>query len=83
MNSGMIELAKTMNSAVIAPSAARMISSSVEARRAASRLRPCSICSMKTGTNAADSAASANRLRTRLGTWKAIVNAENGPVVPK
>ena len=31
---------------------------------------------MKTGTNAAWSAASANRLRTRFGTWKAIVNAD-------
>ena len=29
------------------------------------------------------SAASANRLRMRFGTWKAYVNAENGPLVPK
>ena len=49
-------------------------------RRAAtaSRRLPCSSSSVKTGTNAALSAASANRLRTRFGTWKAIVNAENG-----
>ncbi len=38
---------------------------------------------MKTGTNAAEIAASANRLRTRFGSWKAIVNAEKAPVVPK
>ena len=31
---------------------------------------------MNTGTNAADSAACANRLRHRFGTWKAIVNAD-------
>ena len=79
----MTHSAVRMNSAVIAPSAARMIRNSVDASRAASRLRPCSSCSVKTGTNAADSAASANRLRTRLGSWKAIVNAEKGPVVPK
>ena len=35
--------------------------------------------SVKTGTNAADSAALANRFATRFGTWKAIVNAEAGP----
>ena len=83
VKSGMIRPAKTMNSAVIAPSAASITNSSVEARRAASRLRLCAMCSMKTGTNAADSAASANRLRTRFGTWKAIVNAEKAPEVPK
>ena len=33
---------------------------------------------MNTGTNAADSAAFANRLLTRFGTWKAIVKAEAG-----
>jgi hypothetical protein len=38
---------------------------------------------VKTGTKAALSAASANRLRTRLGTWKATVKAENAPLVPK
>ena len=50
---------------------------SVEASWNASRL-PCSSSSVKTGTNAALIAASANRPRTRLGTWKAIVNAEEG-----
>ena len=38
---------------------------------------------MNTGTNAADSAALANRFATRLGTWKAIVKAEYAGPVPK
>ncbi len=37
---------------------------------------------MNTGTNAADSAACANRLLIRLGICEAIVNAEAGPPVP-
>ena len=55
----------------------------VDARRNASRLLPRSSCSVKTGTNAAWIAASAKRLRTRLGTWKAIVNADIAPLTPK
>ena len=35
---------------------------------------------MNTGTKAAWIAASANRLRTRFGTWNAIVKADIGPV---
>ena len=38
---------------------------------------------MNTGTNAADSAESANSERTRFGTWNASVNADIGPLVPK
>ena len=38
---------------------------------------------MNTGTKAAWIAASANRLRTRFGTWKAIVNADIAPLTPK
>jgi hypothetical protein len=38
---------------------------------------------VKTGTNAAWIAASANSERTRLGTWKAIVNADIAPLIPK
>ncbi len=83
MNSGMITPAARMKNAVIAPSAISMIQNSVEASRNASRRRPCWSRSVKTGTNAADSAALANRLATRFGTWKAIVNAEAGPVTPK
>jgi hypothetical protein len=52
----------------------------VPASRAASRRRPCSSSSVNTGTNAALSAASANRERTRFGIWKAIVNALIGPL---
>ena len=81
VKSGTIQPALTMKTAVIAPSAARMRKKSVEARRNASFLRSCSSISVKTGTNAADSAASAKRLRTTFGTWKAIVNAENAPLV--
>ena len=60
-----------------------MIQNSVEARRKASLRRPCWSRSVNTGTNAADSAAFANRLLTRFGIWKAIVNADAGPPVPK
>jgi hypothetical protein len=55
----------------------------VEARRKASLRRPCSSISVKTGTNAALSAASAKSERTTFGTWKAIVNALNAPEVAK
>ena len=72
-----------MNSAVIAPSTARMRKNSVVASRNASLRRSCSSSSVKTGTNAAVIAASANSVRTRFGTWKAIVNAEKAPLVPK
>ena len=56
---------------------------SCEASLNASRLSPCSSFSTKTGTKAAWIAASANRLRTRFGTWKAIVNADIAPEMPK
>ena len=72
-----------MNSTEIAASTAKMRKNSVEARRKASLRRSCSRSSVNTGTKAALSAASANRLRTTLGTWKAIVNALNGPLVAK
>ena len=39
--------------------------------------------SMKTGTNADESAASATSARTRFGNWNAIVNALIFPAVPK
>ena len=55
----------------------------VDARRKASRLLPRSRCSVNTGTKAAWIAASANRLRTRFGTWKAIVKADTAPLTPK
>ncbi len=83
VNSGMITPASAMKITVITPSTARISPNSAPARLNASRFSPFSSSSVKTGTKAADSAASANRLRTRLGTWKASVNAEAGPVVPK
>jgi hypothetical protein len=39
--------------------------------------------SVKTGTNAADSAACENRLLNRFGTWEASVNAEAAAEVAK
>jgi hypothetical protein len=39
--------------------------------------------SENTGTKAEDSAASATTARTRFGTWKASVNADIAPEVPK
>ena len=83
MNSGMIAPAARMKNAVIAPRTISMIQNSVEASRNASLRRPCWSRSVNTGTNAADSAALANRLLTRFGIWKAIVNADAGPLVPK
>ena len=83
VNNGMIRPAARMNTAVIAPRTITMIQNSVEASRNASRRRPCWSRSVNTGTNAAESAALANRLLIRLGIWKAIVKAEAGPPVPK
>ncbi len=83
VSAGMRYGATTTKNTEIVVSAAAMRTTNVDASWNASRLRPFSSSSVKTGTNAADSAASANRLRTRFGTWKASVNAENGPLVPK
>src|SRR3954454_14618473 len=83
VNSGMITPAARMKNSVIAPRIAMIRTSSVRARRNASLRLPCSSSSVKTGTNAALSAASANSERTRLGTWKAMVKALNAPDVAK
>ena len=83
VNSGMITPANTIPSAVNAPRTIRMIQNSVEASLNASRFRPCCSRSVNTGTNAADSAACANRFDIRFGIWDAIVNAEALTVVPK
>ena len=81
--SGISSPAVRTKSAVMAPSA-RVTANSMEvARRNASRRLPFSSCSVKTGTKAGCRAASANSARTRLGTWKAIVNADIGPLIPK
>src|SRR3954453_20909646 len=79
----MITPAPRMKNAVSAPRPISISQNSVEASRTASFRRPFSSSSVKTGTNAADSAAFANRFVTRLGTWTAIVYAEAGPLVPK
>ena len=79
----MITGASSTNRAVSTPSETEITNSSAEATRNASWRLRCSSCSVNTGTNAACSAASANRLRTRFGTWNAIVNALIGPFTPK
>jgi hypothetical protein len=56
----------------------------VEATRHARCRSPFSSNSENTGTNAAESAASAASARIRFGTWKATVNALiPGPSTPK
>ena len=47
------------------------------------RRRFCSSSSVNTGTKAAEIAWSATSIRSRLGSWKAIVNAEKAPLVAK
>jgi hypothetical protein len=47
----------------------------LEATRHARARSPFSSSSLKTGTNADESAASATSARTRFGTWKATVKA--------
>ncbi len=72
-----------MKKAVTAPATIRRIQKSVEASRKASWRRPFCRRSVKTGTNAAERAAFANRLLTKFGTWLASANAEAGAPVPK
>ena len=55
-----------MKNAVIAPSAISMIQKTVEASRNASRFLPSCSSSVKTGTNAAESAALANRFADQV-----------------
>ena len=75
--------ANRMNNAVTAPRTRQIRKKRLEATRNASLRSPFSSSSLKTGTNAPWSAESANRARTRFGTWKAIVNADIAPVTPK
>ena len=82
-NSGITTGASSTNSAVSRPRTTAITNSSADATRNASARLPFSSSSVKTGTNAACRAASANRLRTRFGTWNAIVNALIGPLTPK
>jgi hypothetical protein len=72
-----------MNSSAIAPSATSSRPAIALASWSASRRRLCSIRSLKTGTKAELSAASATSARIRFGIWKASVNADAAPEVPK
>ena len=72
-----------MKTAVTAPRTSSVSQNSVEATRHARFLSPFSSSSLKTGTNAPDSAASATSARTRFGIWIATVNALMSPETPK
>ena len=82
-NGAMISGATTIRSAVIAPRPSSKSQNSVDATRHARFFSPFSRSSLKTGTNADESAASATSERMRFGTWKATVNALILPVAPK
>jgi hypothetical protein len=75
--------ASRMKSAVTAARTRQIRKKRLDATRKASLRSPFSSSSLKTGTKAPWSAESANRARTRFGTWKAIVNADIAPVTPK
>ena len=60
-----------------------MIQNRLEATRQARCLSPFSSRSVKTGTNAELSAASATSDRIRFGIWNAIVKALIAPDAPK
>ena len=72
-----------MNSAVRPPSTRRTSQKIVDATRQARLRSPFSSRSLKTGTNAPESAASASSARTRFGIWNATVNALIFPLMPK
>ena len=72
-----------MKSAVSPPRTRRTSQKTVEATRQARLRSPFSSRSLKTGTNAPESAASASRARTRFGIWNATVNALIFPLIPK
>ena len=82
-NGRMISGAKTIRSAVRAPSPSSINQKSVDATRQARLRSPFVSSSLKTGTNAEESAASATSERTRFGTWNATVNALTRPAAPK
>jgi hypothetical protein len=79
----MIGSVNSMKRSVSRLSASRMRKNRLDATWNASRLRPFSSSSVKTGTKAPWSAESAKNARTRLGTWKAMVNADMAPETPK
>ena len=75
--------AKMIRSAVRAPRPSSISQKSVEATRQARLRSPFSSSSLKTGTKAEESAASATSDRKRFGTWKATVKALTLPAAPK
>ena len=75
--------ATSTKSAVTAVSPSSISQKRLEATRQARFRSPRSIRSLKTGTNADESAASATSARTRFGTWNATVNALIRPAAPK
>ena len=80
----MIHGAASMNSAVIAVRPRSRSQIRLDATRQARARSPFSRSSVKTGTKAPVSAASATSARTRFGTWKATVNAlMPAPSTPK
>ena len=72
-----------MKSAVSAPRPRSVSQKRLEATRQARLRSPLSIRSLKTGTNADESAASATSARIVFGTRKAIWKALTGPCTPK
>ena len=72
-----------MKSAVSAPRPSSISQKRLEATRQARLRSPFSSSSLKTGTNAEESAASATSERRRFGTWKATVKALIFPAAPK
>ena len=80
---GMITGARRMKTSVMTVSATSSSPASEAASSIASLRFFCSSSSLKTGTNALESAASATSARIRFGIWNASVNADAGPPVPK
>jgi hypothetical protein len=83
VSGGMITGASRMNTAVTAVSTRISSQRMLEATRQARARSPFSSSSLKTGTNAPESAASPTRTRIRFGIWNATVNALIGPRAPK
>jgi len=79
----MIHGASTTKSAETLPRPRSVSQKSDEATRHARLRSPLSIRSLKTGTNAEESAASATSARIVFGTRNAMLNALTGPLTPK
>ena len=75
--------AARMKSAVSPPRPSSTSQKTVDATRQARARSPFSSSSLKTGTKADESAASATSARTRFGIWNATVKALIWPRAPK